>query len=301
MSCARPPHPSPRTKQQGWGPGTQRLCSGSAQGSEGRAWAPEPWRRGRVTHRGGRPGPSCLQSQGGDRVEADGSRSREEGTADAGGRGAPAGGALDPGRSRRGLDALQEEERLPRRQQGTGAGRGGGWPAAEAWGGGRWRAGGRVSNCRHPHRRQPAGQDCCAQRGLGGGRLQGRIPTGAPTHLPLLLSHQGGVPEAEGFEGGLTSAAGVGDLVQQEGLWADTRKDFLDWERRQRDSIPPGGFAGRSHQPPGCLPRKLGSGVERAKYQTWVGEGDCIHTRTHTGTHSFSLSALSSCEAEKIR
>lgn len=161
----------PPTKQQGWGPGTWRLCSGSAQGSEGRARAPESRRRGRVTHRGGRPGPSCLQSRGGDRVEADGSRSGEEGIADAGGRGAPARGALDPGRSRRGLDALQEKERLPRRQQGTGAGRGGGWPAAEAWGGGRWQAGGRVSNCRHPHRRQPAGQECCAQaRGAAGFR-----------------------------------------------------------------------------------------------------------------------------------
>lgn len=46
----------------------------------------------------------------------------------------------------------QEQERLPRRQQGTEAGRGGGWPAAEAWGGGGWRTGGRMSNCKHPHR-----------------------------------------------------------------------------------------------------------------------------------------------------
>ena len=77
--------------------------------------------------------------------------------------------------------------------------------------------------------------------------------------------------------------------MQQEGLRADTRKDFLDWERRETPfSIPPGGFAGRSHQPPVCLPRKLGSGVVRAKGQD-LGGGGQLRAHTHTGTHSFSL------------
>ena len=128
--------------------------------------------------------------------------------------------------------------------------------------------------------------------GSGGGRLQGRILTGVrgQSAHPSAASPvpPGWCAGNRGIEDGLTSAAGVGDLVQQEGLQADTRKDFLDWERRETPfSIPPGGFAGRSHQPPVCLPRKLGSGVERAKGQD-LGGGGQLHTHTHTHTHTYT-------------
>ena len=148
-----------------------------------------------------------------------------------------------------------------------------------------------MSNCKHPLGSRP-----------GGGRLQGSIQAGAyvggqgctggvPTHLPPLLSSQGSVLGPEGIKGGFTSDAGVGDLaqlglpVQQEGLQPDTRKNFLDWEKRWRNS---------SLHPPtpdlhakvpsllsegavvelACLPRKLGSGVGGPRVKAWVGEGD---------------------------
>ena len=175
-------------------------------------------------------------------------------------------------------------------------------------------AGGREGVQLQTPTQETAGWPEVPRSGLGGGRLQGRILTGceggAPTHLLLLLSRQGGVPEAEGFEGGLTSAAWLGTWCskracrQTPGRTSWTGKG----DRETPFSIPPGGFAGRSHQPSVCLPRKLGSGVERAKGQD-LGGGGRLHTHTHTHTHthrnvllfSLSLSALSSCEAEKIR
>lgn len=99
-----------------------------------------------------------------------------------------------------------------------------------------------MSNCKHPLGSRP-----------GGSRLQGSIQAGAyaggqgctggvPTHLPPLLSSQGSELGPESIKDGFTSDAGVGDLaqvglpVQQEGLQPDTRKNFLDWEKRQRNS-----------------------------------------------------------------
>lgn len=131
----------------------------------------------------------------------------------------------------------------------------------EAWGGGRWQAAGRVSNCKHPLGSRP-----------GGSRLQGSIQArayageqgctgGVPTHLPPLLSSQGSVLGPESIKDGFTSDAGVGDLaqlglpVQQEGLQPDTRKNFLDWEKRQRNSSlhPPPPWICTQKSPTSCL------------------------------------------------
>lgn len=109
-------------------------------------------------------------------MKGEGERERRRQLGREGGREAPAGGAQAREAGRAGRFARRKKEAAGRRQ-GTG-GAGGGWPAAEAWGGGGWRAGGRVSNCRHPHGRrrrrpgmlQPA--KCCAQRCSGGGWLQ---------------------------------------------------------------------------------------------------------------------------------
>lgn len=110
--------------------------------------------RRRVTHRGGRPRPSCLQSRGRDGVSGERSRRGEELAAKWGGGGereAPARGARDLGRSRQGLDALP----------------GGGEAAEEAAGDGR--GGGEGAG-----RRLRPGEE-------GGGRQQGGCPT-ANTH-----------------------------------------------------------------------------------------------------------------------
>lgn len=106
--------------------------------------------------------------------------------------------------------------------RGQEGGRGGGWPSAEAWGGGRWQAGGRVSNCKHPHGRrwpgvlylemlkgqQAAGKD--PDRGVPGGTAGAM--GGAPTHLPPLLSSQGSVvgPQYRGLRVNSHQLLGLG-------------------------------------------------------------------------------------------
>lgn len=167
MSCAS--H-IPPTKQQGRALELRGSAVGQLRGQRARPGDPESRRRGRVYHRGGRPGPSCLQSRWGQwKWTGAGARRRDR-------RRRREGSACQrspgPGEERAGAGRSAEEERLPRRQQGTGAGRGGGWPAAEACGGGRWRAGGEGVQLQTPTQ-ETAGWPEVPHSGLGGSRLQG--------------------------------------------------------------------------------------------------------------------------------
>lgn len=128
----------------------------TSSGSEGGARVPKE--KGSLTKEAGQA-PHVCRFQGRDWAKGDASRRGEEvfeATAplEGGREGSACRRRPGPREGQAGAGRFARRKRgcLPRRQQGTGGGRGGGWPAAEAWGSGEWWAGGRVSNCKHPHR-----------------------------------------------------------------------------------------------------------------------------------------------------
>lgn len=123
---------SPSTRTRSWKSESLKWMS---SGSEGGAQIPESPRR--TGHSPRRQAKTLMFAESGAGMEQEGTRTGEwrrpqppEGGRE-GGDGSAYRGALDLGGAGRSWTLCQEQERLPRRQQGRG-GRGGGWPEAEA-------------------------------------------------------------------------------------------------------------------------------------------------------------------------
>lgn len=286
--CPPPtPPPPPGTKPQGWGPGTEALQWASS-GSEGRAWAPESRRRGRVTHQGGRPGPSCLQSQGGDRVEADGSRSREEGTADAGGERLPeapwtrggAGGGWTLCRRKKGCrGGSRGQERggegagqLLRPGEEGGGGREGGCPTADTHTGDSRLA------------RSAELREAWGAAGCRGGSRQGRPP------ICLFYPTRVACRKQRALRVGSHQLPGLGTWCSKRACGQTPGRTSWTGKGDRETPFPLVDLWAEVISPLGVSRENWGQGSRGPSIKTWVGEGDCRHTHAHTQERTLSLS-----------
>ena len=131
-----------------------------------------------------------------------------------------------------------------------------------------------------------------------------------PTPLPALLSSQEICvlgPGQRDWSLDSWESLGLGITVQQqEGFQPDTRKNFLDWERRERNPSLHSPSWSWMQGPPSqgevaelvCPLRELGWGMDRAKVEARAG-GDCtLLKHTHSAPSSWEAENFSNGEHE---